>query len=145
LGDGGPDPTVRVTRIRTAHPDGVAEEITVASSAGVAVHVALTLDVTADLAAMDRIRGGAGTAPVAPRRDAAGLAWEADDVTVRLDTDGDATAGADAGGRVRWAVKLGPRESATRHWRVRVRTDAIAVIAARGPVEWSRPAVTADD
>src|SRR4051812_42947987 len=28
LGDGGPDPTVRITRVRTAHADGVGEEIT---------------------------------------------------------------------------------------------------------------------
>ncbi|MEV4622906.1 glycogen debranching N-terminal domain-containing protein [Asanoa sp. NPDC049573] len=136
LGDPGPDPTVRVTRLRRLVHDGLDETITVTSTAATTVSTVVSLDLDADLVPIAAVK--AGHAAAAVTRD--GLTWSsAGGVTVTVtgdDTDGDA---------LRWSVTVEPRSSVSVTWRLRVSDPAALVRAPAAPVEWARPAVTADD
>ena len=143
LGDPGPDPTVRVDRIRRTESDGVAEEIAISSTAAAPVRTRVTLDLTCDAAPIDVVkRGAAWPASLPVKVDPAGLSWVADA------TDITAT-GEDAQvypGGLAWDVDLPPRGRATLRWRLRVRDRGGVVVAPRRRIpEWSRPEVTADD
>lgn len=137
LGDPGPDPTVRVDRRRRMLPGGMAEDIVVTSTADVPVHATLTLDVACDLAPIEAVKAGRAGPPLPPGD---GLTWAAAGTAVTVTGDGTV-----AGSGLRWTVALPTRGSTTLRWRLSV-DDATAVVAAPGgPVEWSRPEVTAAD
>jgi glycogen debranching enzyme len=144
LGDPGPDPTVRLDRVRRSMPDGLSEEILVGSTASAPVRATLTVDLDCDLAPMDEVRhGGTGDARVVARRDATGLIWSTASTSVRVSAE-DAQARA-VPARLTWQVDVAPGQTVTLRWRLRVSTTAAAVTAARGPVEWARLEVAADD
>ncbi len=127
LGDPGPDPTVRIERTRRVVPGGLVEQVVVASDAQVPVDTTVTMDLAADFAPIETVKSGGVADPVPPGT------WQHDGITVTVT------------GAPSHAVRLGPGESATLRWEVRV-DDAKAVVhAPAGPVEWSRPAVRADD
>ncbi|GIH17935.1 amylo-alpha-1,6-glucosidase [Rugosimonospora africana] len=173
---------VRVDRIRRVTPDGLAEEIRVASTGSAPVRATVAVDLGCDLAPMAEVRrGGTGTEQPA-RRDGAGLVWSTSTTSVYVTAE-DAVIDAGAGpGAVRpgavqpvpaqsvaaqsvaaqlvpaqpgdvqpgqarlvWPVEVPPGQTVTLRWRVRVVTTAAAVAPARGPVEWGRPDVVADD
>jgi glycogen debranching enzyme len=143
LGDAGPDPTVRVDRIRRVVPDGLVEEIHISSTASAPVRATLTVDLGCDLAPMGSVRHG-GTGGRRPaRRSGAELAWSSGSTSVRVSAADAEVLTAPA--RLRWPVEIPPGGAVTCGWRVRVATTAAAVTAPRGPVEWARPDVVADD
>ena len=131
------DPTVRIDRVRTVTPGGMTEEITVASTADVPVRAAVTLDLACDLAPMDVVKSGGAAPPLTPVEP---LVWRRDGMTVRVTGDGEV-----APERLAWTVDLPTRGSVTLRWRVRIDDPSAIVAAPSGPVEWSRPEVTADD
>ncbi|GAA4447841.1 amylo-alpha-1,6-glucosidase [Phytohabitans houttuyneae] len=131
------DPTVRIDRTRRVRPGGVAEEIVVSSTADVPVHATVTLDLACDLAPMDVVKSGGTAARLAPVEP---LVWRADGVTVRVTGDGAVDAE-----RLTWSVDLPTRGSVTLRWQMAVDDPRAMVAAPSGPVEWSRPEVTADD
>jgi glycogen debranching enzyme len=143
LGNPGPDPTVRLDRVRRTVPDGLSEEILVRSTASTPVRASVTVDLDCDLAPMGVVRQG-GTGVTQPARpDAAGLVWSSASTSVRVTADNAGTRPAPA--RLTWQVDVAPGQTVTLRWRLRVSTTAAAVTAARGPVEWARPEVAADD
>jgi glycogen debranching enzyme len=143
LGNLGPDPTVRLDRVRRTVPDGLSEEILVASTASDPVRATITVDLNCDFAPMGTVRqGGTGVAQVA-RREAADLIWSTASTSVRVSAENAETQPGPA--RLIWQVDVKPGQTVTLRWRLRVSTTAAAVTAARGPVEWSRPEVAADD
>jgi glycogen debranching enzyme len=137
LGDPGPDPTVRVTRLRRLVPDGLDETITVTSTAAESVSTVVSLAVDADLAPIAAVKAGRAAADVT--RD--GLTWSSPD-GVTATVSGDDT---DDPARLRWSITVEPRSSVSVTWRLRVSDPAALVRAPAAPVEWSRPIVTADD
>lgn len=142
LGDPGADPTVRVDRSRRTEPDGLAEEITIGSTAAVPIRTRVTLDLACDAAPIDVVKRGGDRPPVAPRVEPGGLAWTADATDITASGDG---AQAHAGG-LAWSVELPPGGSVTLRWRLRIHDRGGVVVAPRRRIpEWSRPEVTADD
>jgi glycogen debranching enzyme len=131
------DPTVRIDRIRRVRPGGVAEEITVTSTADTPVRATVTLDLACDLAPMDEVKSGGTTQRLAPVEP---LVWRAGGTTVTAQGDGTV-----APERLTWPVDLPARGAVTLRWEVRIDDPHAIVAAPSGPVEWSRPGVTADD
>jgi glycogen debranching enzyme len=145
LGNRGPDPTVRVDRVRRVEPYGLTEEITIVSTAAAPVHTTVTLDLAADFSVMHAIKHGTPGVPRPVGVDGGDLVWSAAGTTVSVGGDGAEASAEGATGRLAWTVTLPPRQAVTLTWRVRVTSSAAAVTAPRGPVEWDRPAVVADD
>jgi glycogen debranching enzyme len=145
LGNHGPDPTVRVDRLRRAEPDGLTEEITIVSSAAAPVHTTVTLDLAADFSIMHAVKQGTPGVPRPVGVDGDALAWSAAGTTVRVEASGAQPSAEGTTGRLAWTVTLPPREAVTLTWRVRVRSTAAAVTAPRGTAEWDPPVVVADD
>ena len=126
------DPTVRIDRVRRMTPGGMVEEITVTSTADVPVRATVTLDLACDLAPMDVVKSGGSTERLTP---AEPLVWRGGGITVTV------TGVPPAG----WHVDLPTRGSVTLRWEVRIDDPRATVSAPTGPVEWSRPEVTAGD
>ncbi|MEV0152278.1 glycogen debranching N-terminal domain-containing protein [Micromonospora sp. NPDC050686] len=149
LGDPGPDPTVRIERIRRAGPRGLDEEVRVVSTAAAPVRATVSIDLGCDLAPVERVKTGL---PATPRAATAGrpgeLTWSADGITVTVAGDG---ATADAGGeratapRLSWPVELPARGALTLRWRLRVDDPRAVVATPPGEPDWARPEVRADD
>jgi glycogen debranching enzyme len=115
------DPAVRVDRVRHLRPYGMTEEIRI-SAAGAPVIATVTVDLAGDDALLERVRSGATPPP----------AGALNGITVEP-------------AQLRWPVTIAPGETATLHWRLDIRQRAAVVAAPRGPVEWARPRVSADD
>ncbi|GAA5180639.1 glycogen debranching N-terminal domain-containing protein [Rugosimonospora acidiphila] len=88
LGDTGPDPTVRVDRLRRMAPDGLSEEIRLASTASAPVRVTVTVDLGCDLAAMRSVRRGGTGVSLPARRAGADLVWSTPGTSVRVTAEG---------------------------------------------------------
>ncbi|MDT5028693.1 MAG: hypothetical protein QOE61_5119 [Micromonosporaceae bacterium] len=144
LGDPGPDPTVRVDRVRRVVQDGLTEEIRISSTAAATVRATVTLDLDCDLAPMDVVKSGGTGTPQPARVDDGALLWSTLSTQVRVTGDGATVEVADEA-RLSWPIVLAAGATVTLSWRVRVATTAAAVTAPRGPVEWSRPRILAAD
>ncbi|MGN9907388.1 amylo-alpha-1,6-glucosidase [Phytohabitans sp. LJ34] len=154
LGTRIPDPTVRIDRVRRVTAGGMAEEITVTSTADVPVRATVTLDLACDLAPMDMVKSGGSTERLSPT---APLVWSGGGITVTVVASGlpqpgggRSTTSPDRGGStalesLTWPVDLPTRGSVTLRWEVRIDDPRAIVAAPAGPVEWSRPEVSADD
>ncbi|HEX6444225.1 MAG TPA: glycogen debranching N-terminal domain-containing protein [Streptosporangiales bacterium] len=143
VGDPGPDPTVRVTRNRTALVDGLDERVVVTSTAAEPVETTVRLSVAADLAAVHDVRAGAGAPPVDAEREADRLRWSAPGLYVDLTAPG---ADPDAAARaLTWRVVVPPRGTTELRWSLRVRDERRVVVPVTGEPPWARPAVRADD
>ena len=145
LGDVTPDPTVRIERVRRVAAGGVEEELRVVSTAGEVVEGAIEVAVTSDLAALALVKVGNAPQPFAPERDGAALVWRGDGVGVRLDavdadirTDGPVV-------RLRWTVRLAPRESWRGSWGVQAHDARAVAMAPADRPRWDDVVVSADD
>ncbi|HEY6740277.1 MAG TPA: glycogen debranching N-terminal domain-containing protein [Actinopolymorphaceae bacterium] len=119
LGDAGPDPTVRLERRRTVRPGLVEEQIGVISSAASPVAIRVELAVAADLARIERVKGGLGGPPVPPTVTGNVLNWSDADVQVTLGpTDGAATVEVDASG-LAWTLEVSPGAIRWLSWELR--------------------------
>ncbi|GAB2624025.1 amylo-alpha-1,6-glucosidase [Paractinoplanes abujensis] len=58
LGNPGPDPTVRIDRVRRVRADGLDEEITISSTATSPVTTTVTIDTASDLAPIEAVKSG---------------------------------------------------------------------------------------
>ncbi|WP_218974376.1 glycogen debranching N-terminal domain-containing protein [Streptomyces sp. NP160] len=136
LGDDAPDPTVRLEQHRRVTPDGLVEELVLASSARTPVTTEVTVHLAADLVAMDVVKGGRSAPPVAPEHDDAGVAWERDGVRARVTAPGAGVVVREAVTELTWRVELAPGERWTASWRVDARDDG-AVVAAAPRAGWA--------
>ncbi|HTJ36009.1 MAG TPA: glycogen debranching N-terminal domain-containing protein [Dactylosporangium sp.] len=141
LGDPGPDPTVRVDRLRHLDGDGLTEEIVVRSTAAVPVRALLTVDLACDLAPIEVLKSGGSAPPLAAEAGPDRLTWQAGGTTVTV-TGEDAAV---ANGALRWPIDLPPGGAATLRWRLLVEDPKAVVAAPAGPPPWSRPEVAAGD
>ncbi|MEU8025065.1 glycogen debranching N-terminal domain-containing protein [Micromonospora haikouensis] len=149
LGDPGPDPTVRVDRVRRLAPAGLAEEIHVVSTAATGVRATVSVDLGCDLAPIELVKSGDAADPLAARADGPGrLAWSGGDTTVTVTGEGatvDATGDRAITPRLSWPVELPPRGAVTLRWRLAVDDPRAVVTAPPAAPTWARPEVTADD
>ncbi|MBE1487926.1 amylo-alpha-1,6-glucosidase [Plantactinospora soyae] len=163
LGDPGPDPTVRIDRIRRAVPRGLTEEIHVVSTATDPVRATVTLRLGCDLAPIETVKSGI---PVSPLDAKSGqpdqLSWTAEGITVTVTGDG---AGAHTGietgppasptdaapdpgpaaATLSWSIDLPPRGRTVLRWRLLVDDPRAVVVTPPREPAWSRPEVVADD
>ena len=130
LGDPIADPTVRIERTRRIFDGGLAERIEVISSATRPISATVTVDVAVDFAPIELVKSGGGAEPASP---AAPGRWTAGGIVVTI--TGDLTRD----------IRLSPGERTTIEWELRVDDPKAVVHAPRGPVEWSRATVRADD
>ncbi|RGC70070.1 Amylo-alpha-1,6-glucosidase [Micromonospora sp. MW-13] len=149
LGDPGPDPTVRVDRIRRLDPAGLTEELHVVSTAADLVRATVSVDLGCDLAPIEVVKSGGTAEPLEAKAGRPGqLAWAADGITVTVTADG-ATVDADAdrsrSPRLSWPVELPARSAVTLSWRLAVDDPRAVVVAPPAARTWARPEVTADD
>lgn len=131
------DPVCRVERVRHVSPAGMAEEIRISSSATRAVPLTVSIGVRCDLAYTQDVKAGR-TAPDLPF---AADGWSARGTDIRLS----AVDGAIDDGLISWKIVLQPGATEMLSWSVTVSDPQAVVAAPAGPVEWSRPEVTADD
>lgn len=143
VGGADADPTVRVTRERTARTDGVGERIVLASTETTSVETTVRLSLAGDLAEMHDVKAGQGAAAVAAEHTADGLRWAARGVLVDVVAP-DAEPDADAG-TLTWRVVVPPRGTAELGWALRARDEGRVVVPVTGDPPWARPAVRADD
>ncbi len=146
LGDPGPDPTVRVTRTRTARPGTVTERVTLTSTARSATACTLAFRLSGDLASMDQVKAGVPTRTAAPVTVDGSIArW----------TDGGFTGEATAAGAAyhregdvlttSWSLEVPPGGSVTRELVIST-SDADGVVTAPARTAgWSAPSVTSAD
>ncbi|MCY1145196.1 amylo-alpha-1,6-glucosidase [Actinoplanes sp. Pm04-4] len=142
LGNPGPDPTVRIDRVRRVRAGAVDEEITIVSTADVPVTTTVTIDTASDLAPIEMVKSGnigrgdddfgrgpafeQGVGDVGQRGDGVG------GVEVRIEGDLDRR------------VTIPPRGRVTLRWALTVR-DPAAVMLAGPRGDFARPAVRAAD
>lgn len=92
LGDGGPDPTVRLERSRTARADGVDERLVLVNTARIPISTTVQLHAAVDLAGIAAVKGGLPATSLAPRAVGAGeLSWSDEHVVVTLRGSGSPT------------------------------------------------------
>ncbi|MFG3688757.1 glycogen debranching N-terminal domain-containing protein [Micromonospora sp. NPDC047740] len=149
LGDPGPDPTVRIDRIREAGPHGVTEEIRVTSTAAAPVRATVSVDLGCDLAPIELVKSGGSGSPLEAKSGEPGrVQWAAEGVTVTVTGEAatvDATGDRALAPRLSWPVDLAPGDTVTLRWRLAVTDPKAVVVAPPAGPEWSVPQVSADD
>ena len=144
LGDGMPDPKVRVVHRRRVTANGVDEQITVSTGLSNSIETEVVVLLASDLGSMDGVKSGlAGDRVDIEIRDA-GADWGRDGITAQLFTDA----------RLRhhgvelelaWNVTVPPGGEVSVGWNI-VASDAGAVLAAASrPADWSTPSASHDD
>ena len=149
LGDPGPDPTVRVDRVRRAEPRGISEVLHVVSTAAVPVRATVSVDLSCDLAPIEMVKSGGTAIPLEAKAGHPGqLSWAADGITVTVTGEAaevDATGERAVAPRLSWPVDLAPGGSVTLRWRLAVDDPKAVVAAPAAEPTWSAPQVRADD
>ncbi|MEV4350248.1 glycogen debranching N-terminal domain-containing protein [Actinoplanes sp. NPDC049596] len=120
LGDPGPDPTVRVDRLRRVRPGVLSEEIHISSTASVPVTTTVTIEVESDLAPIEMVKSGEIGAVAAS------------DLSVRV------------GGDLDCKVSLAPGQSVILRWSATV-DDPGAVMLPGPRGDFARPVARAHD
>ena len=146
LGDPVPDPTVRVVRRRELEPGLLHEQVTLSSTAAVAVRTILTIRVTADLAGLDVVKAGGPTrsaTPVLPEGTVA--TYGSAGVRCSLRAHG-AELGVEGETLVfRWELEVAPGQEVRRELLVAVEEDAPLFVAPTSPVSWEQFEVDSAD
>ncbi|MCG5216181.1 glycogen debranching N-terminal domain-containing protein [Streptosporangium soli] len=142
LGDDGPDPTVRVERVREVVAGGMSETIEIVSAAAAPVTAAVSMELACDFAPIDRVKSGfAGSAVPVAGSGGGRLVWGEGDI--RVAAVGEAARA--EGSALVWEVVVAPGERAALRWEVAVTDPGAVVAGARREVEWGSPVVTGAD
>ncbi|MEV0272857.1 glycogen debranching N-terminal domain-containing protein [Hamadaea sp. NPDC050747] len=145
LGDLSPDPTVRVERRRRVCADGMTETIRFANASHEPVTLGLTLDLACDLAAIETVKSGGLTAPVAPQLDGDRLGWRQGGLAVTVVAPAARIDAGDLTVQLSWTITVEPASATEVSWAVTVSDPRAVLVAPAGPVEWERPELVADD
>jgi hypothetical protein len=162
LGDPGPDPSVRVERVRRVAAGVVTEEINLLSYARDPVDAVVELELAADLARIEAVKSGRAAAdppPAAPMTlldqppGTVVLRWGGDGVAVELraQAPGATAAVHEGGATIRWPVSLPPSatntpSSAALRWELRADVAGAPVAGAQSPeTAWRDVRITCDD
>ncbi len=146
LGDAGPDPTVRVERRRDVEPGLVRERYTISSTAADPVTCTLRLQVAADLAPLDGVKGGTGRPAVAPEGVGGHvLTWRSDSLRAVLRLPGAHTSADGDHARASWDVVVPPGQSVTRELLLTLDDTRAAVTAPSREAGWPSVEVESAD
>ena len=153
LGDEGADPTVRVERTRRVTPGRVEEEIRIVSFAATPVDTEAVLDLDSDLSVSEHVKQGRAARPA--RIEPSGgpgtlLRWGSGETAVSLSADGEGVEAAATGPgtvRLRWPIRLAPRETRTLRWSLRAEVEGAPLTAAPDSAAglWKGVGIEADD
>ncbi|MBL7253615.1 glycogen debranching N-terminal domain-containing protein [Paractinoplanes lichenicola] len=121
LGDPGPDPTVRIDRVRRVRAGGLDEEVTISSTAISPVTTTLAIDTASDLAPIEQVKSGN-----------IGLSQAQGDFPVRISGD------------LRRTVTIAPGGSVVVRWSLDV-DDPHAVMFPGPRGTFARPTITGPD
>lgn len=145
-GDEGPDPTIRVDRVRTVEPGRVGETIALVSTARLDQLLRVEITVAADLFGIAEVKAGNAGAAVPVTPDGAGaLSWSGQDVSVTVRAAGAQAVGGPSGGMLGWDVELAAGSTVEVAWTLEVVDHGGAVRAGHGRPLWSVPQVHSDD
>lgn len=145
LGDVTPDPTVRIERVRRVSADGVDEELRILSTASEVVEAVVELTLTSDLAGLEQVKVGDPPPPAVPAQEAGSVTWNSGGVGVQVDA-GDADVSTDgAAVRLRWEVRVAPREEWRARWGLRAHDAKAVAVAPTDRPRWEDVVVAADD
>ncbi|MGZ4607831.1 MAG: glycogen debranching N-terminal domain-containing protein [Blastococcus sp.] len=145
LGDATSDPTVRIERLRRVSAGSVEEELRVVSTASEVVTAVVEVGLSSDLAGLAQVKGGDVPPAAAPSREEAAVVWEGGGVGVRVDV-GDADVTTDGTQvRLRWTVRVAPRETWRNRWGLHAHDAAAVVVAPITRPRWEDVVVAADD
>ncbi|NUO60208.1 MAG: amylo-alpha-1,6-glucosidase [Hamadaea sp.] len=145
LGDLSPDPTVRVERRRRVSADGMTETIRFANASHEPVTLGLTLDLACDLAAIETVKSGGLTAPVAPQLDGDRLGWRQGGLAVTVAAPAARIDAGDLTVQLSWTITVEPASATEVSWAAAVSDPRAVLVAPAGPVAWERPELVADD
>lgn len=144
LGDGGPDPSVRVERRRTVGAGSVEEVVVVTSSASTPVSTQVQVVLAADLASMDAVKSG-GPAPArVPVLDGASLSWSGRGVHIEVKAPGAQVRVDGVAAALGWPLRLDPGGRAELCWSLRA-NDERALVAPPPSADGWEVQVEADD
>jgi len=131
LGDPGPDPTVRVERLRRVAEGRVEEEIRVVSFASVPVDAEVVLGLDADLSVIENVKEGRPAALVETEvRENGALHWGSDAVSVSVRAEGEGARivqGDRGSAQLRWPLHIPPRGTHTVRWSLEARVQGAPV------------------
>ncbi|WP_253761710.1 amylo-alpha-1,6-glucosidase [Hamadaea flava] len=145
LGDLSPDPTVRVERRRRLTADGMTEHVTFANTSHEPVTLGLTIDLACDLAAIETVKSGGLTAPVAVHLDGDHPVWRQGGLAVGVAAPDARVDAADTTVQLSWAITVESGSTTEVSWAATVSDPRAVLIEPAGPVEWERPELVADD
>ena len=144
LGDDGPDPSVRVDRVRSVAPGRVGERLVVGSTASGAVAVQVLLDLSSDHVAMDLVKHGLAGEPVPAEVGGDVVRWAADGVTSTVRAPGAVFSVRDGGATACWTATIAPRGALELSWELEV-VDTGGVVGPAPGALATTPVVRADD
>ena len=139
------DPTFFVERRRDLGHERLVETLTLTSTARTPTGFELVVVAAADLSAMAEVRVGKPRENVTPEAHAGGLRWARGDDAVVLSADPAPEAVDPEAGRLSWAMRLGPGESASVRLTAEADPAKEPVFAGATRVPWSRPALSCVD
>lgn len=146
LGDPGADPTVRVERRREVEPGQVRETVSVVSSAATAFTCRLRVRVSADLAALDAVKGGEPFPALAPDEvGGAEAVWTDGGFRGSLRAHGAQWSADGAHVEVVWSLEVGPGETVVRELLFSLADTGAVVVSPSRPASWSTVGVDSAD
>jgi glycogen debranching enzyme len=144
----GPDPTVRLRRMRRVTPGSVRETLELTAATAAPVRVPLALHLGCDLASMEDVKTGRTTPGLPGQAQDGAVVWSDRDehVTVRGAGGCRADLSDPTAPVLRWSLDVAPGDPATVEWELHAATPpgAVATPAPATPT-WSTPEVRADD
>ncbi|MDO8337867.1 MAG: glycogen debranching N-terminal domain-containing protein [Microcella sp.] len=146
LDDPTPDPGVRLEIERLATVTGWSERLTIVNRRDVALDTAIEIELDLDARSLDEIKQGHGE-PVAiePELGDGAVAWVGEGVSARLRAEGFEVERTATGVRLRAALAVPARGSASRTLGLEARDSLGVISGASQPVPWSTPEVVAPD
>jgi len=148
LDGSGPDPSVRIERVRSVRPGVVDEEIVLTSYVGIESTTRIEVMVATDFARIGPVKSGrdADGPAVTPEVDAARVRWSGASARAEIVAEDGGTVSVDGDvARLAWTVDLAQPATHVLRWRLHADVGATPLAGVDGGSEWSTPTVAAGD